>query len=134
MESTLETFIGANQKLMDCYAKVPDEDYKKLSPVDQDLLCINEQTQVKTILESGQMDFKNILKERIEILDQKQAVTKDTPISEVTNIYKQGIKKRLDKIDAADQSALETQIKIQYKVAQYQREMQIILEDKPQKN
>ena len=119
MESTLETFIGANQKLMDCYAKVPVEDYKKLSPVDQDLLCINEQTQVKTILESGQMDFKNILKERIEILDQKQAVTKDTPISEVTNIYKQGIKKRLDKIDEADQRALETQIKIQNKVAQY---------------
>ena len=33
METTLETFIGANQKLMDCYAKVPAEDFKKLDPI-----------------------------------------------------------------------------------------------------
>lgn len=54
---------------MDCYAKVPAEEYSAMSSSAQQDVCFNEQAEVKNFFASGQVTFKSILAERIAALD-----------------------------------------------------------------
>ena len=54
---------------MDCYAKVPAEEYSAMSASAQQDVCYNEATEVKNFFASGQVTFKSILAERITALD-----------------------------------------------------------------
>lgn len=69
MSTNYEKFIAANQALMDCYAKVPAEEYSAMSASAQQDVCCNEALAVKNFLTSGQVTFKSILAERISALD-----------------------------------------------------------------
>lgn len=69
MSTNYEKFIASNAALMECYAKVPAEEYSAMSTSAQQDVCINEATEVKTMISSGQVSFKSILAERISALD-----------------------------------------------------------------
>ena len=72
MSTNYEQYIAANQSLMDCMASVPAETYSAMSLNEQQNVCKNEANAVRSLLEGGHVNFKNILAERINSLKHKQ--------------------------------------------------------------
>jgi hypothetical protein len=72
MSTNYEQFIAANQRLMECFAGVPAEQYSAMSLSEQQNVCKNEANEVRQFLTAGQVDFRNILAERINSLNSNQ--------------------------------------------------------------
>ena len=70
MSTNYEHFIAANQRLIDCMAGVPAEQYSAMSRAEQENVCKAESAQVRSHIQAGHADFKNILAERINSLSQ----------------------------------------------------------------
>lgn len=69
MSTNYEQFISANQSLMDCFANVPADQYSAMSKADQDNVCHSEATTVRSMINAGHADFRNVLAERIASMD-----------------------------------------------------------------
>jgi hypothetical protein len=65
MSTNYEKFIAANHSLMNCFASVPAEQYSAMSRSEQENVCRNEADLVRQHIAAGNLDFKNILQERI---------------------------------------------------------------------
>ena len=72
MSTNYENFIAANHRLMECFAGVPAEQFSALSLNDQQAVCRNEANEVRQFISAGNVDFKNILAERINAMNAKQ--------------------------------------------------------------
>ena len=69
MKTTFEDYIEANQNLMNCFEKVPVDQYQNMSEQQQSQLCQNEKNEVREILESGKMSFSKILEEKFSVMN-----------------------------------------------------------------
>ena len=74
MKTNFENYIESNQKLMDCFEKVPVNEFQSMSEYDQENLCANQKNEVKKILESGKMSFSQILHQKIEVMQDKESI------------------------------------------------------------
>jgi hypothetical protein len=72
MNTTYERFVQANQKLIKCFDAVPADKYNKLSSDEQGALCSSEKKVVQTFLASNELSFSNLLRERINIVNNTQ--------------------------------------------------------------
>lgn len=71
MSTNYEQYISANQALIDCFARVPAEQYSAMSKWDQEAVCRSEAEAVRTFLLNDTVNFRNILAERIRAFDQQ---------------------------------------------------------------
>jgi hypothetical protein len=65
MSSIYEKWIAANHALFSCYEKVTAEQFNALSKHDQDHLCKNEQDSVASFLKNDSVNFRHLIKERL---------------------------------------------------------------------
>jgi hypothetical protein len=66
MKTAFERYIAANNALAACYQATSFETYQKLSHSEQGNLCKSERDAVTAFLNSNQVTFANIIKERIQ--------------------------------------------------------------------
>jgi len=68
MKTTYEKFIEANNKLFKCFESVSADKWSALSSDEQNNLCSAEREAVSQFLANNQVGFRNLIKERLEIL------------------------------------------------------------------
>jgi hypothetical protein len=71
MNTAFERFIQANNALSKCYEATPVDKWRQLSHADQDALCHAEKVAVQGFLSSNQVNFSNIIKERLAATSHK---------------------------------------------------------------
>lgn len=72
MSTNYEKFVAANHALLTCMSSVPVEEFKAMTPADQDKVCCAESLAVKDMLSSGNLSFGAILNERLASLKSQQ--------------------------------------------------------------
>jgi hypothetical protein len=72
MSTNYEKFIAANHALLNCMAQVPADEFKAMSAADQGKVCFTEATAVREHLETGNLSFGSLLKERMASLNAQQ--------------------------------------------------------------
>ena len=70
MKTTYERWLEANSRLTKCFDSVSNEQYNALSQNEQNQLCHNERQEVTNFLTTNQITFANLLKERLDIVNQ----------------------------------------------------------------
>ena len=65
MPNSYLTFIQANDALAKCMAAQNSAAYQAMSAADQAGVCATESSAVRNLLQSDQVDFRNLLAERI---------------------------------------------------------------------
>ncbi len=67
-KSRFQTFIETNQALIDCYAKVKVDDYKKMSEQAREGLCAGPKEQIKEMMRNNELKMENLVDDRIYIM------------------------------------------------------------------
>ena len=66
MKTAYERYIEANNNLAKCYGATSADQWKQLSASQQEGLCKAERDAVTSFLNSNQVNFANIIKERLQ--------------------------------------------------------------------
>ena len=66
MKTAYERYIEANNALAACYSATSADQWKALSSSQQENLCKAERDAVTSFLNSNQVTFANIIKERLQ--------------------------------------------------------------------
>jgi hypothetical protein len=65
----MDKFVNLQEKLVNCYIKIPHKKYFFLPEEIQEQTCLKERNDLTEFLNSDRMNFDNILKDRVEFLE-----------------------------------------------------------------
>ena len=63
-----QKFVEANEKLLDCYHNLPQEDVLGQPDSKLDTFCMKEKSEVKSILSSNAMTMTELVQDRVNVL------------------------------------------------------------------